>query len=138
MPTPGAFTAEDETMLGAAKGALGNVREAFEDLAYHEALEAIWSVIRAANGYVDKQAPWALRKTDPARMNTVLYVLTETIRRIAILTQPFMPAASAKMLDQLGVEQGARAFAALDTALKADAPLPKPEGVFPRFVENAA
>jgi methionyl-tRNA synthetase len=138
VPTPAALTAEDEAMLSAAKRALGNVRKAFETLAYHEALEAIWSVIRAANGYVDKQAPWALRKTDPARMNTVLYVLMETIRRLAILTQPFMPAASAKMLDQLGVGEDARDFAALDTALKADAPLPKPEGVFPRFVENAA
>ena len=42
----------------------------------------------AANRYVDEQAPWALKKTDPARMATVLYVLAETIRHLAILAQP--------------------------------------------------
>ena len=80
---------------------LDQVRDALDRQAFHEALEAIWVVIRAANAYVDHQAPWKLRKEDPDRMATVLYVLAETIRRLAILTQPFMPDTSAGMLDQL-------------------------------------
>ncbi len=92
-------------------------------------------MIGAANRYIDEQAPWALRKSDPARMASVLYVAAETVRRLAILSQPVMPGAMGRMLDQLGVAPEARDFAALDTALAAGTVLPKPEGVFPRFVE---
>jgi methionyl-tRNA synthetase len=71
-------------------------------------------------------------------MATVLYVLAETIRRLALLTQPVMPDATAKMLDQLAVDPGARSFASLEDRLQPGTPLPKPEGVFPRFVEEEA
>ncbi|MCC2111544.1 MAG: methionine--tRNA ligase, partial [Hyphomicrobiales bacterium] len=75
--------------------------------------------------------------TDPVRMGTVLYVTAEVIRQIAILTQPYTPTASAKLLDVLGVDEGARDFAVLGTAgrLAAGTTLPKPEPVFPRYVE---
>ena len=90
--------------------------------------------------YITEQAPWTLKKTDPARMVTVLYVLAETVRHLAILVQPIMPQAMGKMLDQLSVPAGARTFAALGEggALKAGTALPAPEGVFPRYVEEAA
>ena len=68
-------------------------------------------------------------------MASVLYVAAETVRRLAILSQPVMPGAMGRMLDQLGVAPEARDFAALDTALAAGTVLPKPEGVFPRYVE---
>ena len=68
-------------------------------------------------------------------MNTVLYVLAETVRRLALLLQPVMPASTARLLDQLAVPAGSRDFAALDQALPAGIALPKPEGVFPRYVE---
>ncbi|MGH6662584.1 MAG: methionine--tRNA ligase [Rhodospirillales bacterium] len=137
VPAPGPFDAADERLLEAACGLLGRVREAIDGQAFHEALEALWMVVRAANVYVDTQAPWKLAKEDPKRMATVLYTLAETIRHLAILTQPFMPASSARILDQLAVPAGARSFAALGPggALKPGTPLPKPEGVFPRFQE---
>ena len=75
--------------------------------AFHEALEKIWAVVRAANGYVDRQAPWTLRKTDPDRMQTVLYVLAESIRHLAIQILPFVPESADRMLDQLSVSRGA-------------------------------
>jgi methionyl-tRNA synthetase len=83
-------------------------------------------------------APWALRRTDPERMRTVLYTLAEVLRHLAILAQPFIPAAAAALLDQLAVAPEARDFAALATAsLVPDTALPKPSGIFPRFVEEA-
>jgi len=140
VPNPGELTADDDAFGKLIQGLPDAVRAAFDSLAYSQALEAIWAVIRAANVYVDKQAPWALRKTDPARMETVLYMLCEAIRWVAILTQPFMPTASEKMLDQLGVAPDARSFAALDVGhrLAPGTPLPAPQGVFPRFIEKAA
>ncbi len=140
VPTPGDFTDQDKALLGDARGLLAAVRGHLDRQAFHLALETLWVVIRAANGYVDHQAPWALRKTDPARMATVLYVLAETIRHLAILAQPVMPVATARMLDQLAVPADARDFTALGDkgALVAGTALPKPEGVFPRFVEETA
>jgi len=140
VPMPGPIHAGDDKLLGAAHGLLGKVREAIDGQAFHDALEALWTVVRAANVYVDAQAPWKLAKEDPKRMETVLYALAETIRHLAILTQPFMPAASGRILDQLAVPAGARAFARLGSggALKPGTALPKPEGVFPRFQEPEA
>lgn len=138
VPTPGPFSDDDHQLLDAAHGLLGQVRGHMDRQAFHEALEAIWVVVRAANGYVDHQAPWALRKTDKARMETVLYVLAETIRHVAILMQPVVPDSAGKMLDQLAIPEEQRSFEALGQggALRSGVALPKPQGVFPRYVEE--
>jgi methionyl-tRNA synthetase len=140
VPQPAAFTDADKKLLGSAHALLAKVRPLMAEQAFHRALETIWQVVGDGNRYVDEQAPWALKKTDPARMATVLYVLAETVRHLAILVQPVMPDSMAKMLDQLAVPADARTFAALGEggALKAGTALPKPEGVFPRYVEEAA
>ncbi len=135
LPAPGELTAEDKDLLAQANSILPDYRVVLDRQGFHEALEAVWVVVRAANGYVDKQAPWALRKTDPARMNTVLYVLAEAVRHIAILMQPFVPTAAAKILDQLAVPEDQRTFAHLvpEFSLKGETTLPAPVGVFPRY-----
>jgi methionyl-tRNA synthetase len=136
LPQPGALTADDRALLEGSTALLGRVREEMAVQALNRALEAIFEVIGAANRYVDAQAPWALRKSDPARMGTVLFLLAETIRRIALLTQAFMPEGSARILDQLAVPQAARSLRDyLDeaSALRPGAALPAPSGVFPRL-----
>src|SRR5262249_53225458 len=106
-----------------------------------------FDIVDMANKYIDEQAPWTLRKSDPQRMATVLYVLAETLRHIAILALPFMPGSAGRLLDQLGVapEPDARGFAALGVrpdhvppaaGLVPGAALPAPSGIFPRFVET--
>jgi methionyl-tRNA synthetase len=137
LPESGPRTPEDEEMLAAAASLLPAVRAQMDRQAFGEALEEIWKVIRAANAYIDRQAPWALRKTDAVRMAHVLRVLADVIRTVATLLQPFMPEKTAAMLDQLGVPADGRDFAALATPLPAGTALPPPQGVFPRFVEEA-
>jgi methionyl-tRNA synthetase len=139
VPQPGAFTAEDEALLAAVRGLLAQLRAELEQQAFHKALDALWQVVGAANRYVDEQKPWNLRKSDPARMNTVLYVLAEVIRHLAVLTQPFTPDACARLLDYLAVPADRRSFAALGASgmLTPGTPLPAPEGVFPRYQETA-
>ena len=92
-------------------------------------LTAIWEVIGDANRYVDAQAPWALAKTDPVRRDTVLWVLAETIRRVTLLVQPFMPESTAKILDQLAVAPGKRVYAAFDEELVSGTALPPPQAL---------
>ncbi|WP_038014202.1 methionine--tRNA ligase [Thalassobaculum salexigens] len=136
VPTPGTFAPEDEALLASADALLDTVRRHFDVQAFNKGLEAIFDVVGAANRYVDEQAPWALRKTDPARMATVLYTLAETIRHAALLLQPVMPTSCARMLDQLAIPEDARGFDRLSAEhrLVPGTPLPKPEGVFPRWV----
>src|SRR5271165_2740920 len=139
VPEPADFTDADRSLLDNARGLLEHLRGQMREQAFHLALETIWRVVAEANRYVDEQAPWALRRTDPARMRTVLYSLAETIRHLGILTQPFVPQAAEKLLDQLAVPGDARDFAALAGAtLVPGTPLPKPQGIFPRFVEAPA
>ncbi len=133
------LAAEEDTALLTAAAALPDVlRGHIDRQTFHEGLEEIWKVIRAANGYIDRQAPWALNKTDKARMGAVLRVLVDTLRIVATLLQPFMPGSMTRMLDQLGVPLEARSFAALATPLRDGQTLPAPQGVFPRYVEPAA
>ena len=106
VPEPGAFEAADEALLGAAEGLVETVRADLGAQSFHRALIHMWEVVGRANRYVDEQAPWVLRKSDPARMATVLYVVAETLRHLAVLTLAFMPASSGRMLDQLGVPGG--------------------------------
>ncbi|MDV7338589.1 methionine--tRNA ligase [Terasakiella sp. A23] len=138
IPTPGEFTAEDKEMMGQAYGLLAEVRKQIDVQAFNDAIETIWLAIRAANAYVDHQAPWKLKKEDPARMGTVLYVLCETIRNVALLLQPLMPTAMDKMLGLLEIADDQRSFASCGEvgALKGGTPLEKPEGVFPRFIDH--
>jgi methionyl-tRNA synthetase len=135
LPEPGEFTDNDKEILAEADAMLGASRTAMATQQIHQWLNVVWSVVAEANRYFAGEAPWALAKTDPARQKTVLYVTAEVVRQIAILTQPVMPDASAKLLDSLGVPQEARDFKAIATRITAGATLPPPVGVFPRYVE---
>jgi methionyl-tRNA synthetase len=107
-----------------------------ESQQYHLALEEIFAQVRAANGYITVQAPWALKKTDPQRMTEVLRHLHTALRAYATLLQPFMPGSMAAMLDQLGVPATARDLASLGLALPDGIALPAPAPLF-RKVEAA-
>ncbi len=138
LPGRGDISSDDTELLEAARAVPDLVRQHLEEQVFHEALEEVWKLVRASNGYIDRQAPWALRRTDLARMATVLRVLTDVLRVIATVLQPFMPGSMARMLDQLGVPPDARMLTALASPLPDGIPLPAPEGVFPRHVDNAA
>jgi methionyl-tRNA synthetase len=140
LPTPGAFSDADETMLEQADAMLAEVRQAFAAFQIHQALNTVWATVAEANRYFANEAPWALAKTDPARQATVLYVTAEVLRQIAILAQPAIPAASAKLLDSLGIAAQARDLAALEGGqrIAPGSVLPPPAPIFPRYVEPEA
>jgi methionyl-tRNA synthetase len=140
LPEPGAFSDNDKAILAQADGMLALARTAMGTQQIHHWLNAVWAVVAEANRYFAGEAPWALAKTDPARQRTVLYVTAEVVRQIAILAQPVMPVASAKLLDSLGIPEDARDFAALGEAarIKPGTPLPAPVAVFPRYIEPTA
>ncbi|MBI1384970.1 MAG: methionine--tRNA ligase [Rhizobiales bacterium] len=140
VPEPGPFQAADEALLAMADGMLPAAREALDRQAIHVYLETVWNVVGEANRYFAGQEPWALRKSDPARMASVLYVTAEVVRQIAVLAQPVVPASAGRLLDLLAQPAEARSFEALHPSrrLAPGTPIEKPVPVFPRYVEDEA
>jgi methionyl-tRNA synthetase len=140
VPALGELADADKAILDQASEALVIARKAMAEQGIHHALAAIFAVVAEANRYFATQEPWALKKTDPARMETVLWVTAETIRRVAILCQPYIPGSAAKLLDILAVAEDARSFThvAEAYALATGTALPAPQPVFPRYVEQEA
>ncbi|APG84622.1 methionyl-tRNA synthetase [Sinorhizobium americanum CCGM7] len=140
IPVCGPLTDEDSAMLAAADSLLDTTREEMGKQLIHRALAAIIAVVSETDRYFAGQEPWALKKTDPERMATVLYVTAEVVRQIAILLQPFMPESAGKLLDLVAVPEERRSFADLGEAgrLVPGTPLEAPKPVFPRYVAPEA
>ncbi|MEO0730790.1 MAG: class I tRNA ligase family protein, partial [Pseudomonadota bacterium] len=140
VPEPGVLTAEDQAILARVDGLMRDARAAMDQQAIKVYLDAVWSAVADANRYFAGEEPWTKKKTDPARMATILYVTAECVRQFAILAQPATPDAAAKLLGLLARSDDERDFAHLGETgrLKPGTPLPKPEGVFPRYVREAA
>ena len=137
IPTPGDFTAEDKAILDKTDALYAIARSEMDRQALTKYLDAVWSVISDANQYFAGQEPWAKKKTDPARMETILYVTAEVVRQFAILAQPAMPELAPKLLDALAIPAAARSFASLGPQgrLTPGTPVPEPQGVFPRYID---
>ena len=116
----------------------GTIPAAFGDLALSHGIEQWMQAVYACNVYVDEQAPWALRKTDPARMETVLAVLYICIAQLAVAIAPIIPGSAKTLLDRMGIADDLRTPAAIgshwysalaESAFKIDQPV----GLFPRL-----
>jgi methionyl-tRNA synthetase len=137
LPEPGALSENDRAILAQAAALPAKSRAAMKDYALQLILTEIWRVVGDANRYFASEAPWAMRKSEPLRMQTILYVTAEVLRIIAIMTQPFMPVAAGKLLGLLGVPENARNFAEVELSpgLVSGTPLPEPFALFPRYIE---
>jgi len=128
------FTDDDEALLSKARALRETAGKEVANQAIHKYADAMIAMVGDANKYIDVMEPWVLKKTDPERMATVLYVLMEVLRYTAILYQPLMPSSANKILDQLSVPDNERTFDHLDTSsIKHGAPIKKAVGVFPRI-----
>ncbi|MGG7518196.1 methionine--tRNA ligase [Allorhizobium undicola] len=140
VPQPGPLTDADKAILAIADETIATCREEMSRQQIHKAVGAIMNIVNEADRYFAAQEPWVLRKTDVARMATVLYVTAEVVRQIAILFQPIMPDSAAKLLDLVAVAPEDRIFAKLGEAgrLKPGTELPSVSPVFPRYVAPEA
>jgi methionyl-tRNA synthetase len=140
LPDRQRYDAALDADLTSKRAGLGTAfAKAFAELDFATGLDSWMGLVFACNQYVDEQAPWALKKTDPERMKAVLANLFICIRDLAIAIRPVVPASADKLLDQMGVAPNARDFAALADegwyeALRASGfTLSQPVGVFPRL-----
>ncbi len=126
---------DQKELLQFAESLIIKIRTQIDQQLIHIVIEDIIDLSNRANTYIDHQSPWTLKKTDEEKMKSVLYVLAETIRYIAIILQPFVPDSATKILDQLSISKDERKFKHLSRnyALKAGTEIPEPKGVFPRI-----
>ena len=133
VPKPGTKTEAEDDLFKAVIFAEATAKLHIERLELNAALEAIWQAMTYANGYFADQAPWALRKTDPERADSVLYYTLEAVRQLAIQVRWAIPEGADRLLDLLGQPATAREFGSLGIGLEPGLQLPPPSGVFPRF-----
>ena len=112
--------------------------QAYDRLAFAQALESWMRAVFVCNAYIDEQAPWALRKTDPERMMTVLATLYIAIAQLTVAIAPVMPESAGKLLDAMGIAPELRTFEGIRShwyspLAESGYRLDKPQGLFPRI-----
>jgi methionyl-tRNA synthetase len=140
LPKGGNAEAADEDLSKLVREAVRTeVPRLFAELSLSQGIEAWLRAVFACNQYIDAQAPWTLRKTDPERMTAVLGTLYQAIRDLAVAILPIIPASAARLLDQMGVPEEERTYAALgeegryDRLLASGFKLEAPKPIFPRL-----
>ena len=138
IPQHGEWNDVDKALIALAEGTPDKARQHMDELQFSLALQDIWQLVGECNRYIDVNAPWVLVKTDDGkeRLKTVLYVLCECIRIVAILIAPTMPRTPARIYEQLGIAEGeltgwesASRFGLLPAGTKVQ----KGEALFPRI-----
>ena len=99
IPTPSDYTDVDKQVIKVALDAVTNADRAMDEVAIHEAINNVWTLVDELNGYITSQEPWALAKDEAnrARLETVLYVCSEGLRVLSVLLAPVIPKATAKL-----------------------------------------
>lgn len=138
IPQHGQWNDVDKALIALAEGTPDKARQHMDELQFSLALQDIWQLVGECNRYIDVNAPWVLVKTDDGkeRLKTVMYVLCECIRIVAILIAPTMPRTPARIYEQLGIAEGeltgwesASRFGLLPAGTKVQ----KGEALFPRI-----
>ena len=138
IPQHGQWNDVDKALIALAEGTPDKARQHMDELQFSLALQDIWQLVGECNRYIDVNAPWVLVKTDEGkeRLKTVMYVLCECIRIVAILIAPTMPRTPARIYEQLGIAEGeltgwesASRFGLLPAGTKVQ----KGEALFPRI-----
>jgi methionyl-tRNA synthetase len=144
LPLGGKGDPADEALRQLIETTCVDVCRQWEDLALSQGIEEWLRAVFACNQYIDAQAPWTLRKTDPDRMTAVLATLVRAIRDLAILIRPVIPASADILLEQLGIPTDERSMAALGNAKSyarlagSDFVLAAPKPIFPKLEMPAA
>ncbi len=101
----GQINGSDKTLEEETIKRIKSVEEQFESYHINTALEEIWKIISMTNKYIDETSPWVLVKEDKTEeLESVMYHLTENLRKVAIMLKPVMEETSNKILEQLGIE----------------------------------
>ena len=95
----------DEVLQQFAKEQIDKVEENMDNYHISNAIQELWKYIARTNKYIDETAPWVLAKEGKEELKAVMFNLAEALRKIAIMSAPFIPESSKKILNQLGINE---------------------------------
>jgi methionyl-tRNA synthetase len=139
LPAIHGHTDDDNALFEIVRAAIEeSIPQAFSEMALSQAAEAWMAAVFACNAYIDVQAPWALKKTDTQRMETVLATLYICIAQLAVAISPIIPASAEKLLTQMGLAPELRTYAGIGShwyspLAESEYRLEQPVGLFPRL-----
>ena len=138
VPAPAEYTELDHKLIEQAQGLWENVEKSMNALQFSNALTEIWKLIGECNRYIDLTTPWVLAKNeaDRPRLGTVLYVLLECARIVAVLIAPTMPRTPERIFAQIGVtDEALKTWASVKVfgGVVPGSKVHKGEALFPRI-----
>lgn len=122
VPQPEAFSAEDLTLLEEIKDLPSQLAQAFEHYRFRESAQIFMGLARSGNKYLADQEPWKLIKTEPSRVQTILYVALQVAAALAHLGEPLLPHSSKKLKEMLNLKVDTRSFDSISAANELIAP----------------
>ena len=138
VPAPAEYTELDQKMIAQAQNLWASVEKSMNALQFSGALTEIWKLIGECNKYIDLTTPWILAKNeeDRPRLGTVMYVLLECARIVAVLIAPTMPRTPDRIFEQIGVtDEELKTWDSVKTfgGAKPGSIVHKGEALFPRI-----
>ncbi|MCQ2380257.1 MAG: methionine--tRNA ligase [Victivallaceae bacterium] len=107
IPSPGTFEDADREFEAEVSAAAAAMPVCRAEVKLDQGIAAVMQAVRAGNRYIEKTAPWALIKSgNTERLNTVLFLAADALRRIAVLLQPVMPTKMAELAAAIGYPNG--------------------------------
>jgi len=147
LPAAGELTEAEQHVARVAASAVADAEAAIDAISPNRAIDAVWTLVDALNLYITEQEPWKVAKNEAeagqgGRLATILVTAAEGLRALAVLLNPVMPVAAAKLWDSLGAEEYLGALDAQPVAragefgqLKPGTTVTKGEALFPRLEE---
>ncbi|HJV30963.1 MAG TPA: methionine--tRNA ligase, partial [Bacillales bacterium] len=128
----------DALLLQTNKETVLKYEDAMEKMEFSVALTAVWQLVSRSNKYIDETQPWTLAKSDDKKpeLASVMVHLAETLRRIAILLQPFLTRTPNEIFKQLGIQdEGLKTWDSLEKfgVIPSETKVEKGSPIFPRL-----
>ena len=105
IPKKNNVKSEDKTLLNNLENNLHNLIDFMDKQNLNEYIKMVVNFSFEANKYFNDLEPWAVKKSDPKRMNTILFTITQQIKNISILLNPIIPYSTQKVFDTLNIKK---------------------------------
>ena len=127
---------DDEKLLNLSVNKLKNYQSFLDNQEIDKAIKEIFELLSSTNVYVDKQAPWILKKNNINRMNVVLSVSIEIIKRSTFMLYPIIPSSCVKIFNILNINIKDKTFENINQLPTKSFNINNSEPIFPRIVVN--
>jgi len=103
IPKKSKLTDYDKKLIYNIKNNLPKIISLINNQDLNEYMKIVVGYSFDANKYFNDSEPWAVKKTDPERMNNILFTIMEQIKNISILLNPIIPIATNKVLGAINI-----------------------------------